>query len=153
MPQLGIEPWSLDIQVSVITVRPLRILIAITFTPWKRKHVLTWLCSEINWPPSVTVGQIMMMISNLKKFCASIEYWTPVSHYLGEHHNCYTTEDTDCCHIEMSKLTGRVRVKPHSFQPEFSRSRLFMLEFVREWGSATRCERERAEIHCSQWRF
>ena len=40
VPQWGIKPQSLIIQVSIITTRPTRHLIAVTFTSLRTKHVL-----------------------------------------------------------------------------------------------------------------
>ena len=59
VPQWGIEPWSLAICASIITIRPPRALIAVTFTTFKEKPFPP--VFQVQWshcPPNITVGQI-----------------------------------------------------------------------------------------------
>ena len=59
VPQWGIELWSLVIWASIITIRPLKALIAVTFTTSKEKAFPSvFLVQGSHCPPNVTVGQI-----------------------------------------------------------------------------------------------
>ena len=57
VPQSGIEPWSLAIWASIITIRLLRALIAVIFTTSKEKAFPSVLqVQRSHCPPNVTVG-------------------------------------------------------------------------------------------------
>ena len=59
VPQWGIEPWSLAICASIITIRPPRALIAVTFTTFKEKPFPSvFQVQRSHCPPNITVGRI-----------------------------------------------------------------------------------------------
>ena len=84
VPQQGIKTWSLTIQASIITTRPLRQWM-LSHSPLHGESMSSCiLSSEITLVTKCNSGPNKWY--GLKKFCVSTGNCTPASCFLGKHH-------------------------------------------------------------------